>query len=155
MIASAFMDGSQLRENLSILRKLGRQYSDAEVPIAEIIDRTEQIRSKRNRFIHGLWMPGTFGEKDGFATVQDLRTTFEETDTSRNWTHGQSEQSSVHDFQWILDEVNQIRTKIGELCAWFEKHEDIEFGYFGKRSMGKPTTYAVNPDGSLTHVQKK
>lgn len=71
------------------------------------------------------------------------------------WTHGISEQFSLSDFQSILAEVNLISAKIEKLCAWLEKHEDIDFGYLGSTSKGTPTKFALNSDGSLSPVIEK
>lgn len=150
--AAAFMDGSMLRGNLTILRRLGRQYWDAEDRITEIIDGTEKIRQLRNLFIHGLWSAKNFGVPDGFATVKDLRTTFEQDEHSRNWTHGSTEQFTLDDFQRTLAEVNAISAKIEELCGWFEKHEELDFGYFGGTSIGKPSRFSLDSDGSLVPI---
>ncbi|MFA5265814.1 MAG: hypothetical protein WC378_18495 [Opitutaceae bacterium] len=155
IVASVFMDGLHLSGNLNILRKLAREYLGDEKRFAEIVDLAEKIQKKRNLFIHGLWSPGNFGEENGFATVRDLRTKTEKQGNGRLWTRGQSEQFSVDDFQTILNEVNLISDKIAKLCAWLEKHEDIEFGSFGVTSKGEPMMFAINSDGSLTPVKKK
>jgi len=146
VIASAFIDGSQLGENLYILRKLRRRYWDAEAAcLTEIIDRTDKVRPKRNLFIHGLWSTGNFGRDGGFATVTDLRTTFEDDQSTKRWTHGQSEKFSVRDFQDILDEVNLIRGKIEAFCELIMKHDnDVDFGYLGETAAARPVTIALS-----------
>lgn len=151
-VAAAFLDGSHLSGNLSILKKLGLTFVGDEAQFHEIVKHGEKIRLKRNLFIHGLWSPGNFGEKDGLATVKDLRTKTEEVRHGRQWTHGISEQFSLADFENLLSEVNLISAKIEKLCAWLEKHEDIDFGYFGATSKSTPTKFLIKPDGSLTPV---
>ena len=151
--ASAFLDRSQLGENLTLLKKIGRQYWDAEERLSEILSRIENIRQKRNLFIHGLWSSKEFGEKDGYAVVRDLRTTYEKKERSREWRHGVSHHFTISDFQEILNEVNQISKKIEELCEWFEKNEEMSFGYFGGTTMGRASTFAVGENGAIIPIE--
>lgn len=72
--AAAFIDTSQLGENLRILRKISRQYWDKENQFLDIIKAVEKIREIRNLFIHGVWHSGNFEEPKGFATVTNLKT---------------------------------------------------------------------------------
>ncbi|OPY72639.1 MAG: hypothetical protein A4E64_02898 [Syntrophorhabdus sp. PtaU1.Bin058] len=141
---SAFMDSSQLIDNLRILRKLSRQYWGAESQFAEVIDSIEQIRSTRNLFIHGLWTPGKFGETNGVASVQDLKTSFESSSTMREWRHGQTMDFSLDDFRILLADVNEAIDKIAKLREWLEKHEGIEFGYIGFTSKLKPVSIRID-----------
>lgn len=99
IIASVFLDNSQLGENIAILRKLSRKYWEEESDFSELIDLLEIIRPTRNLFIHGLWSPMNFGEPDGFASVDDLRTFYEKKQSSRTWRHRQTEKFSINDFR--------------------------------------------------------
>ena len=101
VVASAFMDGSQLRDNLDVLQKIGRQYWDSHKTITTIVKRTEKLKVTRNLFIHGIWSPGTFGELGGSASVTDLRTKFEDKTTIRSWSHSQKEEYTLDQFQKI------------------------------------------------------
>jgi hypothetical protein len=127
--AAAFLDKSQLAENITVLRKLSRQYWEEKEYFDEIVKQFDKIRSIRNLFIHGLWRPSSFGEENGKAHVTDLKTFYEENDDKRTWKHGETREFSISDFQEILDQINSIREKIQNLCEILED-EEITFGYF-------------------------
>ena len=132
VVASAFIDNSQLAENLTVLRKLSRQNCDKEDQFREIIKIIESIREKRNLFIHGIWQPGNFGELNGFAKVTDLKTKYERGDKNRTWIHSKTIEFNIQDFQGILDKVKLAIKKIDELCELFnEENDDIQFGQGG------------------------
>ena len=136
--ASAFLDSSQLSENLRVLRKLSRQYWDKEDLILDIIKSIETIRETRNLFIHGIWQPGNFEEPNGFANVTDLKTIYEKGKTKRTWMHSQDLQFSLTDFQDVLDSVNSATDKIDKLCDLFESEDEIHFGQGGLTASSKP-----------------
>ena len=146
VVASAFMDRSQLSENLGILKKLGRQYWDAHSLFESVESRIQKIKEVRNLFIHGIWSPKTFGQLNGFASVTDLHTNYAPTETIRSWTHDQTSEYTLAQFQEILDEVNGIIAQIGELRLWLEKKEGIEFGFGGITGISKPVR--INIDGN-------
>lgn len=125
IVASAFLDSSQLIENLRILKKISRQYWDEESQINEIISSIEAIRETRNLFIHGLWDSNNFGELDGFASATDIRTTFQrKNESSRSWEHSQTTNFTINDFQRILDSINEIISKIEIICSHFDSDEN-------------------------------
>jgi len=139
VVSSAFLDSSQLGGNLNVLRKLSKKYWDKEELFLDIIKSTESIRSTRNLFIHGIWIPRTFGEPNGYATVTDLKTKYEKDEKTRSWTHGQTSEYNITDFQDILDNVNSIKEKIENLCKLFEiEDNDIHFGMEGKTISTEP-----------------
>lgn len=139
VIASAFIDTSQLSENLTVLRKLSRQYWDKETLFLDIVKSIESIRETRNLFIHGIWQPGNFDEPNGFATVTDLKTKYEKEKTKRTWVHSQTQQFSITDFQNILDSINSATEKIRKLCELFEmEDDDIHFGQGGLTASLEP-----------------
>ena len=149
VIGSAFLDGSQLGENLSILRKLSRKFWTAKERFNSIIRRIQSIRFKRNLFIYGLCSPREFGEENDFAHVRDLRTVYEE---SKTWKQGISAKFLIEDFKEILDEVTQISAEIEALCESLENEEETEFGAFQSTFMSKPIRVRMNLDGSLNQV---
>jgi hypothetical protein len=144
VVASAFMDCSQLGDNLVVLKKIGRQYWDSHKTIKTIVDRIEELKKTRNLFIHGLWSPGTFGELGGSASVTDLRTTFDDKPTIRSWSHSQKSEYSLAQFQNILAEVNSVTSEIDGLMRDLEKKEKIEFGWGGITGITKPVVININ-----------
>jgi hypothetical protein len=138
VVASAFLDSSQLNENIKILRKLSRRSWEEEDQLLEIAKAAEAIRETRNLFIHGIWLPNSFGEPDGFATVTDIRTTFERDEEKRSWSHSQTKRFSLSDFQKVLDSVIEISDKIEKACNRFESEKDIKFCEGGLTASLKP-----------------
>lgn len=136
--ASAFLDSSQLSENLRVLRKLSRQYWEKEDQILDIIKSIESIRETRNLFIHGIWQPRDFDEPNSFATVTDLKTIYERENTKRTWMHSQTLQFSLTDFQEVLDSVNSVIEKIEKLCDLFKSEDEIQFGQGGLTASLEP-----------------
>ena len=133
VVASAFMDSSQLGGNLNVLRKISKKYWDKEELFLDIVKSIESIRLIRNLFIHGIWVSRNFGEPNGYATVTDLKTKYEKDKKTRTWTHGQTSEYSINDFQDILDNVNSIKQKIEDLCESFKSEDDdIHFGMEGR-----------------------
>ncbi len=135
IFAAAFLDGSHLSENVSILRKISLSFVGDEHRFTEVLDIIEKIRIKRNLFVHGLWSPKDFGAPDGFAVVRILRTKHENKKGGRLWRHGGEERFTARDFQSILNDVNDIIRKIDGLCAWLEKDEEFEFYHQGSTSI--------------------
>lgn len=145
VIASAFMDSSQLSENLNLLKKLSRQYWDKEELFLNIIKPIESIRFIRNIFIHGLWASSNFGEPNGYASVTDLKTKYKKNEKMRTWTHSLTLKYSITDFQKILDDVNLVKQKIRELCELFESEDDdINFGMTGLTASMEPILIPLN-----------
>ncbi len=150
IVASAFLDSSQLNENIRILKKLSRQYwEDEEERFLEIITSIGSIRETRNLFIHGVWNPGKFGEPNGFATVTDLKTAYKGDEEQRSWNHSQTLQYSINDFQKILDSVYEIIGKIENLCEHFTEDEDIQFGHGGLTAHMKPVIVSSSKPDSM------
>jgi hypothetical protein len=143
VVASAFLDTSQLSENLRILRKLSRQYWDEEREILDVIKAIESVRETRNLFIHGIWHPGSFGHPSGFATVADLKTTYKGDNAERSWSHSQTLQFSISDFQNILDSVNEVIGKIEKVCDLFSSNDEIQFGQGGFTATLKPVIISL------------
>ena len=144
VVASAFLDSSQLNENLRILKKLSRQYRDEENHILDIISTIGQIRETRNLFIHGIWHPGSFAESNGLATVTDLKTSYNEEDNAkRSWLHSQTLKFSICDFQKILDSVYEIEEKIEKLCDRLSSDNGIEFTQGGCTITFKPNIFNI------------
>lgn len=132
VIASAFMDSSQLGGNINVLKKLARQYWDKEELFSDIIKSVESIRYTRNLFIHGNWMPNNFGEPNGYAIVVDLKTKYQEFEKSKNWSHGQNFKYNIEDFQNIFTLINTVINKIKNLCILLEEeNDDIHFSMIG------------------------
>jgi len=144
VIASAFIDTSQLSENLTVLRKLSRQYWDKEAIFMDIVKLIESIRETRNLFIHGIWQPGNFNEQNGFATVTDLKTKYEKEKTKRTWVHSQTLQFSISDFQNILNSTNSASGKIRKLCELLEmENNDMQFGQGGLTASSEPVLIPI------------
>ncbi len=148
VVAAVFLDGSQLGENLRKLRKLGRQYWNEKNVFADIAGRIEKIRQTRNLFVHGLWNPRDFGEKEGVASVTDVSTCFEENESRKKWTFSQEYEFSMEDFRKLLAEVGQIRSEISELgvrlCG-----DEMCLSYIGSILQYKPVTFSADSDGFL------
>jgi len=125
--ASVFLDSSQLRNNLKMIRKLAKQYLIYEEDFRNIASSVDKIVDKRNLFIHGIWTPNTFGEDDGFALVQDLKTKHFDNARARTWASGQAEKVSLSDFHEIFKAIRGVVDLIEELIKKLEKDEDYEF----------------------------
>jgi|WetSurMetagenome_2_1015567.scaffolds.fasta_scaffold00054_15 hypothetical protein len=154
VVASAFLDASQLSENLRILRKLSRQYWDEENEILIVIKAIESTRETRNLFIHGIWHPGSFGQPGGFATVTDLKTTYEENNAERSWNHSQTLQFSINDFQNILDSVNEVIREIAKVCDLFSSNNEMQFGQGGFTATLKPVIISLSNSISNLDTEK-
>jgi hypothetical protein len=135
IIAAAFLDGSHLSENVSILRKISLSFVGDEHRFTELLDIIEKIRVKRNLFVHGLWSPRDFGAPDGFAVVRILRTKHKKQKGGSLWRHGDEERFTVGDFQSILNDVNDVIKRINRLCTWLEKEQEIDFYHQGSTSI--------------------
>ena len=146
--AAAFLDGSQLNANISILRRLGKQYWDHDASFADIAQRVERLRPVRNLFIHGLWEPEKDAAQATIASVRDLKTSYEEDPTSRKWIRGQEQSYSLADFNGLLKDIGEVNSRIAKLCAALEKDEDLSFSHFGAVTKGKPMRMRIEKDGS-------
>jgi hypothetical protein len=153
--ASAFLDNSQLNANISILRKLAKQYWEHDTAFTDIAQKLEQLRPVRNQFIHGLWKPGKRGDVDRLATVQDLKTSYEEEGTSRIWKHGQHRTYSIAEFDSILKDIHSVTASITVLCKVLEEDEDLDFKSFGSTSKGKPVRMRIRLDGLLEEPRNR
>lgn len=155
VVASAFLDSSQLSENLRILRKLSRQYWDEESEILNIVKAIESIRETRNLFIHGIWHPGSFDQPNGFATVTDLKTTYEGDNTKRSWWHSQTLQFSISDFQNILDSVHEIIEKIEKVRELFSSNDEIIFDREGFTATLKPVRISLSENEEIEQLEEE
>jgi len=144
VVASAFLDSSQLSENVRILKKLSRQYWDEESEILGIIKAIGSLRETRNLFIHGIWHPGSFDQPNGFATVTDLKTTYEEDESKRSWSHSQTLQFSISDFENILDSVHEVIERIEKVCDRFSSNDEFQFSPGGFTATLKPVTMSLS-----------
>jgi len=125
--ASAFLDNSQMRGNLKILKKLSRQHFEEEDRFAKIIREAGRLADRRNLFIHGLWTPHTFSE-GGFALVADLKTKYHQKENGgRSWATGQGEKYTPEDFISTLSEVRVVVTEIGLIIKSLSKDDEFEF----------------------------
>lgn len=129
--ASVFLDSTQLTENTRTLRELARDHHDHEAAMVMIAKRIEQLRTKRNLFIHGLWEEGDFLEQGGHAIVRDLNSVYEKKANSRQWIRGKACRYSIKDFNELIAEIEAIQNAINNLCEELERTEDLIFSHFG------------------------
>ncbi len=130
VVASAFLDSSQLRGNLRVLRKFARIHHDYEGKFKNIAKIIENLADRRNLFIHGLWTHATFDEPEGFALVRDLKIKFSEDEKSRTWANGQAEKVSIADFSKMLLEIRDATYAIDSVIKELENDMDMEFSGF-------------------------
>lgn len=127
--ASLFLDASSLKANLDLLIKLSRQHSEYEEQIKEIVDSirkrrlsdNESLVDTRNLFIHGIWVPNSFSEEDGFALVMDLKTKFETDGSEKIWRTGQGRKYSKSEFSEIQMHAQRVMNSIHFLSKELEE----------------------------------
>lgn len=121
--ASAVIEDHTLNKNLQSIQKISKGLNETlENRLIKLVKEIDQLRIKRNMFIHGQWHLNHDSSEDKSITVTDLRTKFKREKRRKTWSRGTTTEFSFDDLRTIevqimsaLQQAYDINEKLVEL----------------------------------------